>query len=33
VLTVLTSTGMRVGEVLGLWGRHVNLVGAEVHVA
>jgi hypothetical protein len=33
VLTVLASTGTRLGELLGLWGRHVNLVGAGVHVA
>jgi integrase len=33
VVTVLASTGMRVGELLGLWWKHVNLEAAEVHVA
>jgi integrase len=33
VVTVLASTGMRVGELLGLWWEDVDLGGAEVHVA
>jgi integrase len=33
VVTVLASTGMRLGELLGLWWKDVNLLAAEVHVA
>jgi integrase len=32
-VTVLASTGMRLGELLGLWWKDVNWVAAEVHVA
>jgi integrase len=33
VVTVLASTGMRVGELLGLWWNNVNFEAAEVNVA
>jgi integrase len=32
-VVVLVSTGMRLGELLGLWWKDVNFVTAEVHVA
>ncbi len=32
VVTVLASTGMRLGELLGLWWRDVNFGASEVHV-
>jgi integrase len=32
-VTVLASTGMRVGELLGLWWKNVNFEAAEVNVA
>jgi integrase len=33
MVTVLASTGMRVGEVRGLFWKDVNFVEGEVHVA
>ena len=33
IVTVLVSTGVRVGELLGLWWGDVDMAGKEVHVA